>query len=54
MRKGFKQTDIELKIGLTYRHYQSIEAGKVNVTIETLFRLSKLFQTTVDELLKER
>lgn len=54
VRRGFKQTDVEDEIGLTYRHYQSIEAGKVNVTLETLFRLSKLFHVSVEELLKDK
>ena len=54
IRRGLKQTDIEEKIGLTYRHYQSIEAGKVNVTLETLYRLSKLFRVPVEELLKDK
>ena len=41
-QSGLKQIDVETT-GLTYRHYQNIEAGRVNVTVSTLFRLSKLF-----------
>ena len=45
-----RQIDVEEKTGLTYRHYQSIEAGKINVTISTLFRLARLFKVKVSDL----
>lgn len=48
---GLRQIDIEERIGLAVRHYQQIEAGRVNVTIETLFRLSKLYETDLDRLM---
>jgi transcriptional regulator with XRE-family HTH domain len=50
-KNGMKQMDVSLQSGLSYRHYQSIEAGKVNVTLETLFRLAKLYKVEVQELL---
>jgi transcriptional regulator with XRE-family HTH domain len=53
VRRGYRQQDIEELIGLNNRHYQSIEAGKVNVRVGTLRDLAKLFKTTVEELAKE-
>ena len=53
MRRGYRQQDVEELIGLTYRHYQSIEAGKINVKVGTLRDLAKLYKTTVSELTKE-
>jgi len=44
------QTDLESKAGITYRHYESIEAGKINVSVLTLCRLAKALGTTVGEL----
>jgi transcriptional regulator with XRE-family HTH domain len=50
-KRGLRQTDVQDKIGLTYRHYQSIEAGRVNPTVETLFRLAGLYRVKVKDLL---
>ncbi len=52
-KSGMKQVDVSLFSGLSYRHYQSIEAGKVNVTLETLFRLSRLYKVDVQDLVKD-
>jgi transcriptional regulator with XRE-family HTH domain len=52
-RSGLKQVDVSAASGLLYRHYQNIEAGRVNVTVETLFRLSKLYKTSVAELVRD-
>ena len=45
-----RQTDIHEQAGLSYRHYQNIEAGRINVTVGTLLRLSKLFGKTLKDL----
>jgi DNA-binding XRE family transcriptional regulator len=50
-KSGLKQIDVNT-CGISYRHYQSIEAGKVNVTIETLYRLANLYQIPISELVK--
>jgi transcriptional regulator with XRE-family HTH domain len=50
MAAGLRQIDVNMKAGLTYRHYQNIEAGKINVTLSTLCRLAKLFKTSVRDL----
>jgi transcriptional regulator with XRE-family HTH domain len=50
---GLRQIDVNQRIGLTYRHYQDIEAGKVNMTIGTLYRLSTLFKANIRDLIEE-
>jgi transcriptional regulator with XRE-family HTH domain len=52
-RRGLKQIDVHEESGITYRHYQNIEAGKVNLTIETLFRLACLFDVGIEDLVKD-
>lgn len=51
---GYKQAEVETVAGVGYRHYQDIETGKVNVSIDTLCRLAKAFNTTVSKLVKGR
>jgi transcriptional regulator with XRE-family HTH domain len=51
---GMRQIEVEEKTGVSYRHYQNIEAGRVNVTLETLCRLACAFGTSVAELTKGR
>jgi transcriptional regulator with XRE-family HTH domain len=50
---GLRQIDVNELTGLTYRHYQSIEAGRVNVTVGTLCRLSRLFKSSIKDLIVE-
>lgn len=40
--RGLRQEDME-KFGLSYKYYQRIEAGKVNVTLKTLEKIAKAF-----------
>ena len=49
-RAGLRQVEVEAKAGVAYRHYQDIEAGKVNVSLDTLCRLASAFNTTVSNL----
>lgn len=49
---GIRQIEVEGKTGVSYRHYQNIEAGRVNVTLGTLCRLALAFQTSVSEIVK--
>jgi transcriptional regulator with XRE-family HTH domain len=51
-KSGFKQVDVYERGGITYRHYQNIEAGRVNVTLETLFRLSRIYKVRMEDLVK--
>ncbi len=48
---GLRQVDVEERIGLTFRHYQNIEAGRINISIETMYRLANLFKMKVDDLM---
>jgi transcriptional regulator with XRE-family HTH domain len=50
---GLKQVEVYEGCGLTYRHYQNIEAGKVNVTVDTLIRLSNLFKVSIQDLFED-
>ncbi len=52
IRLGLKQIDVHVESGITYRHYQNIEAGKVNISLETLFRLAHLYKVKVEELVR--
>jgi transcriptional regulator with XRE-family HTH domain len=49
---GLRQVEVEKLSGVAYRHYQNIEAGKVNVTLTTLCRLASAFGTSVETLTK--
>lgn len=40
------------KHGFNIRHYQDIEAAKVSVTLETLYRIAKAFQIDPSKLVK--
>jgi transcriptional regulator with XRE-family HTH domain len=53
VKAGLAQVEVHERSGITYRHYQNIEAGKVNVSLQTLFRLARLYQTKVEELVAE-
>ncbi len=52
-KSGLKQIQVQDSSGITYRHYQSIEAGRVNVTLETLYRLAFLFKVKIEDLVKD-
>jgi len=52
-RKDRKLTQEDMqRYGFNWRHYQEIEAGRINITIETLLRLSRIFKVEVTELVK--
>lgn len=50
---GLTQIEVHARTGLAYRHYQNLEAGRVNLTLETLYRLAKTFEVTVEILVRE-
>ena len=37
--------------GISYRYFQRIEAGTVNITLSTLYRLSQLLKVSVCDIL---
>jgi transcriptional regulator with XRE-family HTH domain len=41
--KWLKQKEVAQLAQISYRYYQSIEAGAANLTLSTLFRLAKFF-----------
>jgi transcriptional regulator with XRE-family HTH domain len=48
---ALKQKDAAEACGISYRYYQSIEAGRANITIRTLFRLAQSLSTHPIDLL---
>lgn len=51
--KGFTQTQVAEKIGVTERHYQALEAGTSNGSIELWLKLKDLLGETLDFLLEQ-
>lgn len=47
--RGLRQEDME-KFGLNHKYYQRIEAGKVNVTLNTLEKIANAFEIDPSEL----
>ena len=48
--KGVTQKDIADLLGKTSRHYQDMEAGKINVPGQTLIRLPDFYDLSLDYL----
>jgi transcriptional regulator with XRE-family HTH domain len=48
-KRGLKQEDME-RFGLSYKYYQKIERGKVNVTLSTLEKIAKALDIDIKEL----
>jgi len=48
---GMTQEEIAHSIGVTARHYQKIEAGRVNVTLRTLCGIADALKIAPGELL---
>ncbi len=61
-RLGKRIKELRTKCGLTqegmqdhgfnYRYFQKIEAGQVNVTLDTLLKLSKSFKCQIADLFR--
>lgn len=47
--KGLKQENLE-EYGFSHRHYGKLERGLVNPTLETLVRLSEIFEVDLSDL----
>jgi len=53
IRKNRELTQEDMQnFGFNYRYYQTIESGTANLTLKTLNRLSKAFQTPATEFLR--
>ncbi len=44
------QLQVVEKLGIEYRYYQRLEAGNVNMTLMTLYKLAKLFNVEMSAL----
>lgn len=51
-KKGLTQQEAADMIGLSYTHYSNIEAGKINIKIDTLRKLASCFDVSTDYLLQ--
>src|SRR5688572_4504237 len=51
LSRGLLQRDFE-KFGYSLRHYQKIESGELNLTLKTLFKISKVLNTEVTDFLR--
>lgn len=49
-KAGLRQEDVE-DYGVSWKHYQKIEAGTTNATIRILYRLAKAFRCKAGDLL---
>lgn len=52
--KPITQRDVSAQTGISYRYYQSIEAGSANITLATLHRLSTFLEVHPGDLMPER
>ncbi len=43
VKAGLKQEDVE-DFGVSWKHYQKVEAGTTNTTIRVLYKLAKAFK----------
>lgn len=48
IKANLTQEDIE-NFGVSWKHYQKIEAGATNTTIKVLYRLAKAFRCKVSD-----
>lgn len=49
-RKGYRQADIAKHADINYRYYQDIEAGKKNITLATLQKISDVLDVSLEEM----
>jgi transcriptional regulator with XRE-family HTH domain len=50
-RLNWTQMETSRKAGIAERRYQEIEAGRANITLRSLFRLSQVFRKGPKDLL---
>ncbi len=49
--KGYTQTEIAKKLGITQRNYSYFETGQTALTEEILTKIANLYNTSIDYLL---
>lgn len=52
-KTGLTQKELAVTLGITERHYQSIEAGTSDGSVALWKALSKMFNCTIDYLLEQ-
>ena len=52
-KHGLTQQEVAKKLGVVQKTYRNYENGTTEPSIETLIELSKLFHTTIDNLIRE-
>jgi DNA-binding XRE family transcriptional regulator len=50
LKAGLNQEDVE-NFGVSWKHYQKIEAGTTNTTLKVLYKLAKAFKCSSKDLL---
>lgn len=50
LKAGLTQEDVE-GFGVSWKHYQKIEAGQTNTTVKVLYKLAKAFKCHPREFL---
>ncbi len=48
-QKGLRQEDLE-SLGISYKYYQKIEAGKANITLQTIEKIADALEISIEEL----
>lgn len=51
--KRFSQDYVAKKIGISQNSYCKIESGETNITIERLFRIAEILETSVHDILNK-
>ena len=49
--KGMRQTDIATKLNISATHYSNMERGMRNISLDMLFHLCTILETTLEDLL---
>ena len=54
LRKNMTQTELAEAIGISKAHISNIENGKIALTLENLFKIKKIFNCEMRELLEDK
>lgn len=49
-RKGYTQAKVAEELGISLSHYKSIENGFRNTTLSNAWKLSKLFEVSIEDI----
>ena len=50
LERGLTQEEAANRAGLDAKHFQELEAGKINITVASLLGIAKALEATVAEL----